>query len=73
MGVIILIGGVIGISNMEILGLLMLFAWIYLLLMMFAGMTRVGALPEQLAAPMLPVVLFVTGWLSKVIYGAMMS
>lgn len=73
LGVVILVIGVLGIDNFQIIGVLMMFAWAYLLLMLFTGLSRIGGLSEQAAAPMVPVVLLLSGWLSKIVFAALLS
>jgi len=70
-GVAILVGGLLG--NVEIAAVLMFFAVSYLLLILFAGLTKIGGLSEKVAAPIVPLLLLLTGWLSKVISAAMLS
>lgn len=73
LGIALLVSGLLGAANFEIVALLLMFAWTYLLLMLFAGMTRVGGLTEKAAAPTLPVLLILTAWLSKVVFVALFT
>jgi hypothetical protein len=69
--VAILLSGVVAGSSVGLITVLLTFGWIYLLIMLFAGISRLGALTEKTAAPVLPVVVLLTGWLSKVIFTAL--
>lgn len=73
LGVAILVSGVLGVANGEVIALLLMFASTYLLLMLFAGLTRIGSLTEKAAAPTLPVLLLMTAWLSKVVFVAILT
>lgn len=67
LGAATLISGLIGIANGEVIALLMLCALTYLVLMLYTGLTRAGGLRERAAAPAVPIVIVVAGWLSKVV------
>ncbi len=71
MALVTLLSGVVAASSVELIVVLFTFGWIYLLIMLFAGISRLGALTERTAAPVLPVVVLLTGWLSKVIFTAL--
>lgn len=73
LGVALLLSGLLGGANVEVIALLLMFASTYLLLMLFAGLTRIGKITERAAAPTLPVVFVLTGWLSKVVFVAMFT
>jgi len=71
--VAVLLAGILGGANFEVIALLLTFAWVYFLLMLFAGITRVGGVTERTAAPLTPVMVVVTAWLCKVIFVALLS
>lgn len=66
------VSGLLGVSNFEVIGLLLLFALTYLILILFTGLSRLGGLSERAAAPAVPVILVLTAWLSKVVLTALM-
>jgi hypothetical protein len=72
MGLAMLLGGVLGAGNVEIALLLYLFALSYLVLLLYSGLTGVGGLSPRAAAPAVPVMLVLAGWLSKVVFAALM-
>jgi hypothetical protein len=41
--------------------------------MLFAGCTRISAISERLATIAVPLMLLLSGWLTKVVYAAMMN
>jgi hypothetical protein len=55
----------------ELATLLMVFASCYVVLILFAGLTRIGGVSEKLAAPGVPIVFVVSLYVCKVILGAM--
>jgi len=52
--------------------LLMVFGSSYVVLILFAGLTRIGGVSEKLAAPGVPIIFVVSLYICKVILGAMM-
>lgn len=67
----LLIGGLLGIGNLEIVLLLALLAFCYLVLILYSGLTTVGGVSPRLAAPSVPVLLVLTAWLTKVVAAAL--
>lgn len=72
LGVTLLLGGILGMANLEVILLLLLFAFVYLVLILHSGLTKAGALRERASAPAVPVVLILALWLSKVVFVALM-
>jgi hypothetical protein len=72
-GFAILLSSVLGAGNMELIGALTVFALCLTVLMLFAGCTRISGMSERLATIVVPLMLLLSGWLSKVIYSAMMN
>lgn len=67
MGLTVLVSGVLGIGNAEIVILLFLFAWTYLVLILYSGLTGVGELTTRAGAPGVPVLIVCALWLTKVV------
>lgn len=67
LGLAMLLAGMMGARNFEIAALLFFFALAYMILMLYAGFTRVGGMSERAAAPAVPVVLLLAGWLCKAV------
>jgi hypothetical protein len=73
LGIAILLSSLLGVGNYEIAMLLMLFAMTYLVLMLYAGLTRLGGLTERAGAPAVPIVFVVSLYICKVVFSAMLS
>ena len=66
-GVFALSAGVVGLGNIEVVAVMFLFALTYTVLMLYSGCSRIGRVPEAGAAPAVPFILLLSGWLTKVI------
>lgn len=71
LGIAMLLSSFLGVGNYELSMLLMLFAATYFVLMLFAGLTRLGGLTERAAAPAVPIVFVVSLYICKVVFAAM--
>ncbi len=71
LGFAILVSGLLGIANFEVVALLFLFAWTYLVLVLYTGLTKVGGISERAGASAVPVVLVLAAWLSKIVFAAL--
>jgi hypothetical protein len=56
----------LGLGNWEVTALLSLFAWTYMLCILFAGSTRLVGLPERFAPLAIGVMLLAAMWLTKI-------
>lgn len=65
------IAGIIGLGNAEVVLLLYFFATVYLVLMLYAGFTRVGGMSDSAGAPAVPVAILLAAWLCKVVFVAL--
>lgn len=63
----LLLSGLLGIGNVEIVFLLFLLAFCYLVLILYSGLTAISGVSARVAAPAVPVLLVLTGWLTKVV------
>jgi len=70
-GVVLLITGIVGFSNFEVIAIAAAFANAYSILILFSGCTRISGISEQRAAPAVPVILLITAWISKILFSAM--
>lgn len=66
-GFFLILAAVLGIDNYQAILLLSLFAWTYMLCILFAGCTRLVGVPERFAPPVLAVMLLVAMWLTKLV------
>jgi hypothetical protein len=63
---------IIGVANVEVMLLLMVFAVVYNILMLYAGCSRISGISEAGAAPAVPIMLLVTLYLTKVAVAAIL-
>jgi len=71
-GFAVFLAGVLGLGNLEVILLLFVFTLCFTVMMLFAGLTRIYGLSDRTASIGVPVMFLVSGWLSKVIYSALM-
>ncbi len=71
-GIVCLLAGVLGVSNVEVTGVLAVFALSYAILILYTGCTRISQISEGRAALAVPVIVVVAGWLSKILFTAML-
>lgn len=71
MGVFVLAAALLGVANIEVIAVLLLFALTYTILMLYAGCSRIAGVSEAGAAPAVPIMLLISGWLTKVILVAL--
>lgn len=67
LGVLVLSASYLGPANLEVVIALTVFAFAYILLMLYAGCSRIAGIPEAGAAPAVPLMLLLTAWLTKVV------
>jgi hypothetical protein len=72
LGIAVLLTALVGPANFELVAAVFTFALCYAVLMLYAGCTRVAAIPEAGAAPSVPLMLVVAAWLTKVILVALL-
>lgn len=70
-GVALLLGGLLGAGNLEVVSLLFLFAFCYLILMLYSGLTAIGGVSARAAAPAVPVITVLAFWLTKIVFAAL--
>lgn len=71
LGLTVLASGLLGLGKFEVVLLLLLISWSYLVLMLYTGLTRLGGLSGRAGAPSVPVLLVAAAWLSKVVFAAL--
>lgn len=71
-GFLILLTSLLGIANLEIAVLLVVFALCYGIMMLYTGITRISLVSESRAAFAVPVMIIVSFWLTKIIFGAVL-
>lgn len=71
-GFIALLGGVLGMGNIEVIAVLAVFALCYTILMLYTGCTRISKISEARSALAVPFMVIISGWLAKILYSAML-
>lgn len=71
-GFLVLVSSVLGLANLEIAALLVVFALCYGILMLYTGITRISNVSDSRAAFAVPVMIIASFWLTKIIFGAML-
>lgn len=71
-GFLVFVSSVLGLANLEIAALLVVFALCYAILILYTGVTRISFVSESRAAFAVPVMIIVSFWLTKVLFGAML-
>jgi hypothetical protein len=66
MGIFFVLAAVLGTGNFEVIALLLLFAWTYMLCILFTGSTRLAGVPERFAPLVVSVMLLAAMWLTKI-------
>lgn len=67
LGLFALVSSLVGPANIEVIVVLWLFAVTYMILMLYAGCSRIAGIPEAGAAPAVPIMLLLSAWLTKVV------
>jgi len=71
LGTFILLASLLGAANVEVIAVLALFAISYSVLMLYAACSQVVRIPERASAPAVPIVLLMSGWITKILVSAM--
>jgi hypothetical protein len=61
-----LVSGILGVGNFEVIGILSVFASCLGILMLFTGYTRITKLSERAGSLVVPIVVLLTMWLAKI-------
>ena len=70
-GLLVLVAALLGVANLEVIFILVLFALTYSILMLYAGCSRIAGIPEAGAAPAVPIMLLASAWITKIIVTAL--
>ena len=66
-GFFALASSILGAANVEVIGILLLFAMTYSVLILYSGCSRIGGIAETGAAPAVPIILLVSVWITKIL------
>jgi hypothetical protein len=73
LGLCAFIASFLGPANIEVIAALTVFALTYMILMLYAGCSRIAGIPEMGAAPAVPIMLLLMVWLTKVVVSAVFT
>lgn len=71
-GAAFFLSSLVGVSSMEIVFLLLVFAMVYNVLMLYSGCSRILGISEVATAPAVPIMMTVTLYLTKVVLAAIL-
>lgn len=71
-GVASLLAGILGVRNLEVSAIVAVFALSYTILILYTGCTRISGISEARAVPAVPIIILIAGWLSKILFAAML-
>lgn len=71
MGLLLLLSGLLGIANIEVITLVGVFCLTYTVLILFSGCTRISQIATARAIPAVPIIIIISVWISKIIFSAM--
>jgi hypothetical protein len=69
--IVLLASGILGASNIEVIGLIAVFAMTYTVLILFAGCTQILQIATVRAIPAVPIMILIAAWFSKIAFAAM--
>lgn len=71
-GALILLAGLLGVGNLEVIAALAVFALCWTVLILFVGCTRVAHMSADAAGLAVPTMILLCGWLTKVLFAMLM-
>lgn len=71
-GIVSLLAGILGAANFEVVAIVGIFTLSYTILILYAGCTRISGISEARASLAVPVIVLIAGWLSKILFSAML-
>lgn len=69
--VALLLSGLLGSASIDIMAILAVFAFVYTVLILYTGCTRISEIEIPRAIPAVPIIILIAAWLSKIIFAAM--
>jgi hypothetical protein len=71
-GFVSLLAGILGVANIEVTAVAAVFALSYSILILYTGCTCISGISQARAAPAVPIIILAAGWLSKILFAAML-
>jgi len=70
-GLMLLIAGILGMGNIEVVALVSVFALSYTILILYTGCTQISQISKVRAVPAVPIIILIAGWISKIVFAMM--
>jgi len=70
-GLMLLITGILGMGNIEVIALVSVFALSYTVLILYTGCTQISQISKVRAVPAVPLIILIAGWISKIVFAMM--
>ena len=70
-GLMLLIAGILGMGNIEVVALVSVFALSYTILILYTGCTEISQISKVRAVPAVPIIILIAGWISKIVFAMM--
>jgi hypothetical protein len=67
----LLITGILGMGNIEVIALVSVFALSYTVLILYTGCTQISQISKVRAVPAVPLIILIAGWISKIVFAMM--
>jgi hypothetical protein len=67
----LLIAGILGMGNIEVVALVSVFALSYTILILYTACTQISEISKVRAVPAVPIIILIAGWLSKIVFAMM--
>jgi hypothetical protein len=70
-GLMLILAGILGAGNIEVVALVSVFAISYTILILYTGCTQILEIPKVRAVPAVPIMILIAGWISKIVFAMM--
>lgn len=70
-GLMLILAGILGAGNFEVVAFVSVFAISYTILILYTGCTQISEISEVRAVPLVPAIILIAGWLSKIVFAMM--
>lgn len=68
---VLLVAGLLGAANIEVVALVSVFAFSYTILILYTGCTQISEISKVRAVPAVPIIILIGGWFSKIVFATM--
>jgi hypothetical protein len=70
-GLMLILTGILGAGNIEVVALVSVFAISYTILILYTGCTQISEISKVRAVPVVPIIILIAGWISKIVFATM--